>query len=386
MKRENIIVSVIILTIVLGYFVFLTISRQEAQKNVFLNRQKVEIETLAPRDENLNAVRYKSRSFNFNNLPLEIQKQIKNEQIRSHLKINTLLKDFLVRFHKEAKDKKDVFSVDPEKLPSLAEISMARVGAEKVESIYKKNKNKFAKGHDPVVIKQQIKVELLSNDAYEYMVNVVAEIRKSSQAKLPSSPQVPEEWLITPSISPSYGEKEAANHLIWIGFYGCTNCSQFSNDLGLLLQKYSLKDLRVTFIPWSFNDIDTFSYLNLAAFCLRENTSEQNFWRYHSVAMNSSDAISSMKNNDLKKAQDFFQKILISLKIPKEDQEKAFTCSKNLGPKNELLMKLISAKRKLEFIPNLVSPTAFLNGRLLDLEGTSLFEAVDLELSQVKKK
>lgn len=387
MKKENIIVSVIIVASIIGYFIFITLNRKQAQDNVFLNRQKIEIDTLAPKEEIISTLRYKSRKFSFKDLPEDIQKRIKNEQLVSHIKITGILKDFIVRFHQAAKSKDgDVNSVDIKNLPKMSTITSARVGDKLIEEVYQKNIDKFKKGHDPIVIKQQIKVELLAQDAYEYIINLIGEIRKTTNSKLPASPKVPESWLITEGISPTFGESDATNHLIWIGYYGCPNCSNYSDELGKLIQKYTLKNIRVTFVPWTYNDIDTYAFLNLAAFCLREEIDEQTFWRFHSVAMSNSEKIFGMKPDDLKRAQTFLDKILESIEISASDIKKVNRCANDLSSQNKLLYKMSEAKRKLDFIPDLIkSPTIFLNGRILDLEGTTLFEAVDLELSQVEK-
>ncbi len=382
MKKENLIVSGIIVAISLGYFIFLSVNRESESENVFLSKKtSVDTESLAPLSRETKVLEYDGRWFRMKWLPEDVQQQIVREQLVSHLKIQTILKNFLVRFHKAAKEEKDVNKVDVNKLPSLVEISSARVGDAKVEELYEKNLSRLPKGHDPINIKQQIKAELVAQDAYDYLINVMAEIYKGYKVVMPAAPHVKEEWLITPGYAPSYGSPDAPHHLIWIGYYGCQRCSQFTNNLGLVIQKFGLKNLRVTFVPWTGNDIDTYSYLNLGAFCLRKFAGDKTFWRYHSIAMNASDEIAGMKNDDIKKARQFFEGLLQNLQLTKDNYNQTVACANDLNEKNPLLVELVKAKRKLDFLPSLGSPTAFLNGRVLDLEGANLFEAVDYQMN-----
>lgn len=388
MKKENVIVSLIILFIVVGYFVFLTVSQMKKEENVFLSRKSVEYESLANPLEEKPLMRYKEREFKFRDLPLETQQRIKNEQIASHKKIQLILKDFLVRFHKVALIKKDksVEEIKVETIPPLADISDTRVKDSEVERIYDLNKERLPENHDPVLVKKQIKLELLTNDAYKYVLELLADLYKNADASLPSAPAIPEEWLLTETgLTPNYGEPDAVNHLIWISDYACQNCDNYTTDLGLLLQKYSKKELRVTFIPWSENDVDNLAYLNVAAICLIRHSDLDTFWRYHSYAMTGNAKLQKAKRDDLKLAKEFLTTNLQKAKVPENIINKVKQCASDMTEDNETLIKLVRLKRKLQFIPEVKSPTLFLNGRLLDLEGITLFRAVDKELSHIMK-
>jgi hypothetical protein len=388
MKKENIIVSVIILFIVVGYFVFLTVNQMKKEENVFLSRQSVEYESLANPLEEKPIMRYKDREFTFRDLPLGIQQRIKNEQIASHKKIQLILKDFLVRFHKIKKIEKDktIEEIKVETLPPLADISDARIKAGEVDRIYNLNKDRLPKDHDPDAIKKQIKLELLTNEAYNYVLALLTDVYKNADASLPAAPAIPEEWLLTDDIMASYGPPDAINHLIWISDYACKYCGNYTSDLGLLLQKYSSKELRVTFIPWTKNDIDIFAYLNVAAVCLLKNTDKDTFWRFHSLAMTGNKKITDVEPDNLKVAKAFLEENLKEAQVSEADIEKVKKCASNLDEKHETLIKLVKLKRKLQFIPEIKSPTLFLNGRLLDLEGITLFKAIDKELTHIMSK
>lgn len=385
MKKTNLIVSGIVALLVIGYFSYLGLKGAKKRENIFLAKDKVEIETLAPHRELLKSLRYKNRTFVFEELPISIQKRLKNEELRAHQRMQAILKDFLVRFHVAAKEAKDPFSVETEKLPPLTEISKKRVGMEKVEEIYKKNLDVLPKNHVPANIKAQIYAELITQDAYDYLVNQLAGVYQTVNTNLPESPKVNTEWLITEEFSPSYGSDDAPFHLIWIGFYGCTECKNFTRDLGLLIQKYGFDNFKVTFIPWTKRDIDAFTFLNLTAFCLREQKGDASFWNFHSLAMNKSTTIDKMKYDDLKTATTFVTEVMKSIDIQPDDLQSILKCSSNLTEDNELLVKMTKAKNKLSFLPEVYSPMAFLNGRFLDLEGRSLFLAVDDKMKELIK-
>ncbi len=385
MKKSNIIVSAVVALLMIGYFGYLGFKGMKQKENIFLAKDKVEIETLAPNREFLKSLRYKSRTFTFDELPLEIQKRIKNEELIAHQKMQTILKDFLVRFHVKAKNERDIFSVTTDDLPPLIEISKKRVGMEKVEELYKKNIDVFPKDHKPGAIKAQIYTELLTQDTYDYMINQLADVYRTADSRLPDAPKIDTKWILTEKFSPSYGSEEAPFHLIWIGFYGCLECKNFTQDLGLLIQKYGFDNFRVTFIPWTKRDIDAYAYLNLTAFCLREQEGDASFWNFHSLAMNKSDVLKKIKYDDLKMARGFAEEILKSVQIKQEKIKSVLACSKNLNQDNKLLVEMTKAKQKLNFLPDVYSPMAFLNGRFLDLEGRSLFLAVDDKMKELIK-
>lgn len=329
MKKENVIVSLIILVIVVGYFIFLTVTQMEEEDNVFLSRSAVGIESLANpvSDSEKVVLRYKDRNFTFRDLPLSIQKRIKNEQLASHKKTQLILKDFLVRFHKGVKIEKDVNKVQVEKLPALSEISNDRVDDKEVEELYKLNKDRLPSDHDPLDIKRQIKVELLAKDAYEYVLSLLTDMHKTTNVIIPAAPQIPEEWLVFKDLSPSYGSPQAPNHLIWISDYACKDCDNYTVDMGLLLQKYSKKELRITFIPWSENDIDNRSFINMAGMCLYKTTNRDTFWRFHSQAMTASKKLAKSKRDDIDKARAYLDKVLKATELEEETVSQVKKCA-----------------------------------------------------------
>ncbi len=385
MKKSNLIVSGIVVTLVVSYFIYLGVQEAKVEENVFLNRTNVEIESLASEEDDVKALRYKSRVFSVKDLPLDIQKRIKNQQLTSHIQLITTLKDFMVRFHVKAKDARDPFSVDATDIPPLISIIDKRVGDEKVESIYQKNLHKFYKGHDPQTMKAEIKAQLLAQDAYDYIVNQLGEIFLTTDSALPAGPLIPEEWLFNGDYTPSYGNPKAAHHLIWIGFYGCLECQNFTNDLGLLVQKYGIDNLRVTFIPWTKDDLNAFTYINLTGMCLYQKVGKREFWNFHTIAMNHSPKVAKIKLNDVKAAKDFSNEILRSMELNEKKRQLALNCSKEFHGENPVLIEMTKTKKKIAFIPNIYSPMAIFNGRIMDLEGRSLFNAVDAKMKDIIK-
>ncbi len=385
MKKSNLIVSGIVVTLVVSYFVYLGVQEAKMEENIFLNRSNVEIDSLAHEGKSIKALRYKSRIFSIEDLPLDIQKRLKNQELASHINLSTVLKDFMVRFHVKAKDARDPISVDASDLPPLVSIVEKRVGDKKVEDIYQKNKHKFSKDHDPQSVKAEIKAQLLAQDAYNYIVNQLGEIFLTTDSALPAAPLIPEEWLLNGEYTPSYGNPKAAHHLIWIGFYGCLECQNFTNDLGLLVQKYGIDNLRVTFIPWTKADLNAFTYINLTAMCLNQKVGKKEFWNFHTIAMNHSPKISKIKLDDLKAAKAFTKEVLESMDLDKEKVKLALNCSKDFHGENPMLIEMTKTKKQISFIPNIYSPMAIFNGRILDLEGRSLFNAVDAKMKDIIK-
>lgn len=382
MKKPNIIAGAIVATVLISYISYVALQNKRKQDNIFLNKNNFEVNTLIPEEALQKNLRYKEKSFTFKDLPVDIQKRIKNEQLKAHISINTILKDVLIRYHAVSKGNPNYKEIDLKDLPPLAEVAKMRVKKDRIEEAYQKNKDNFPLDHDPMEVKSAIGVELYTEDLYKLMLGYLAEIYKSTDSALPVSPQINEEWILTKDFLPTYGEPSAPNHLIWIGHYGCPECSGFTQDLGLLIQKYSLKEIKVTFIPWTKNDVDAYSWLLVTSFCVRKKVSLEKFWAFHSLAMNKSDSLVGMKNNDLKMAKEFAKGIMKSIDLSEDNMKNVFTCSEVMNETNETLMKIVEAKKKVSFIPNLNSPTAIFNGHLLDLEGVRLF----LKLDKLLKK
>lgn len=385
MKRPNIIAGVVLLAIIISYFVYVAIEKNQKQKNIFLAKRNVEIESMVNTKSYIKVLRYRDREFTFKDLPEPIQKRIVNEQLKAHIAINTTIKDFLVRFHALAKSKNEYKNVDLKELPAMGDVAKILVPETEVEKIYQENLSKFSKDHDVNFVKQQIRFELYSEKFYQFMLGNVIDIFKTTDTKLPASPLIPEEWVVTPGISPFYGSKDAPNHLIWIGHYGCPECAGFTQDLGLLIQKYGTTNMKVTFVPYNKNDIDSYSYLNTMALCIKEKVSEQRFWAYHSIAMNQSNSIVGMKNNDLQRARSFVKEIMKSNEFTAEEEKKAFDCVGEMKETNPMLQKYVAAKRRLKFLPEITSPMVIFNGRILDLEGRRIFHEVDKRLKEILK-
>jgi bacterioferritin (cytochrome b1) len=385
MKKPNLIAGVVLIAIVISYFVYVAIEKNQKQKNIFLAKRNVEIESMVNTKKYEKVLRYKEREFKFGDLPIETQKKIVNEQLKAHMAINLSIKDFLVRFHAAAKKKNEYKNLDIKKIPAIGEVTKVLVPEEEVEKIYSENLSKFSKDHDVKFVKQQIRFELYSDKFYRFMQGNIIDIFKTVDAKLPAAPIIPDEWVETKGISPSYGNPDAPNHLIWIGHYGCPECSGFTEDLGLLIQKYGTKNIRVTFVPWNKNDIDSYAYLNTMALCVKDNLSEQKFWAYHSIAMNQSNTIKGMKNNDLQRARNFVKEVMKSNEFTEEQQKKAFDCIGELKESNETLQKYVASKRRLKFLPRITSPMVIFNGRLMDLEGRRVFHEVDKRLKELLK-
>ncbi|CAM9884702.1 unnamed protein product [Chrysoparadoxa australica] len=385
MKKPNVIAGAILLLIVVSYFVYVAVEKNQKEKNIFLAQKKVEIESLVDSKKFIKVLRYQDRTFQFKDLPEDIQKKIVNEQLRAHQSINMAIKEFLVRFHSVAKKKGDYSNIKVEEIPLLIQVANVLVKEEEVEKLYKENIKKFPKDHDPNFIKQQIRFELQSEEIYKFMMGNVVDIFKTTNSKLPASPSIPDEWVETKGISPSYGDEKAPNHIIWVGHYGCPNCAGYTKDLGLIIQKYGLTNMRITFVPWTKNDIDSYSYLNTLGLCIKDNLSDERFWGFHSIAMNQSDMIVGMDPTDLQKARNFAREVMKSNEFTQEEQDKAFGCVAKFDESNKTLNKYVLAKRRLSFLPYINAPMILFNGRLLDIEGRRLFHEIDRRMKELLK-
>lgn len=385
MNRANIIVTAIVIAIIGSYFGYLGYKKSEERENVFTQASKVKLESLASDNRNSDLFIYGKTAYSMSMLPEEIQQKIKIEKIKSHMNIQAMLKDYIVRLHVYAKDPKvTATDADPNKVPPLVSMIQDRVKDEKINEIYSKNLDKLPKGHDPIDIKTQIKVSLFSQEALNFIRIFLTEIYYEKGLEFSSFPQLKEDWLKTP-VNVSLSEKNTPYRLYWIGSYGCADCEKHNVDLGLLLDKYGKQNLNITFVPYSRKAKSAYQIVNLAALCYKETEGVEGFWNFHARAMSQSSKIASINLADYESSKFF---INLTLKSLGKSEDKTFlksfeACAYDLDTKtNPIFEKLILSQNRIKEFSNFSESTFILNGRVLDLEGARLMIAMEQKMKQ----
>jgi|GEM_PF-2907002 len=390
MKKSNLIASGILLILFAAYLVFIWVKKSgQRDENVFLSATKSGYTSAAlSGGEDQVLIRYRQDNFRLKDLPEDIQKRIRNEQLTAHVKIQTILKDYLARYHALTKKaESNGKKLDGQVMPSLNQLAAEKIEKGKVEELYKKNIKVFPENHNPENIKRQIYVELVANKAYEFIKIFLSEAYLKEGVKFPLAPKIPEKWFNELPMRFEFGSESAPNHLVWVGNFGCERCETYTADVGLLIKKFSTENLKLTFIPWTKNAVDSLVYLNNLAACVAKEYSAKEFWKFHALMMSSSKDLKTLKPEDYQRAEGFAKDRFLALKegLTLQDWEKVNKCGRNTELSNSLFAKLQETRRDLGFIPDLDGSNFYLNGHGLDLEARRLFLAVESLLSSEVK-
>lgn len=378
MNRANIIAATVIVGLFGSYFGYLGYQKSQERENVFSKASQVKHESLAIETQASQTFTYAGKAFSFKSLPEELRKNIRREQLLSHIKIQSMIKDFVVRYHVFGKNNQEG-EIDVEKVPNLSQYIKKKVPESEVLALYNNNIKVFGENHDKKHIMRQIEVELLTKKAYEFITVFLTEIYYGKGLELASAPPLAREWLNFP-IAKAFSSEPAPYELTWIGNYGCERCELHNADLGILIEKWGNRKIKLNFIPWSFKDLDALQALNLNALCIDKLKGLNYFWKFHALAMSNSSKLKNLKEDNYPAIQKFTSGILTQIGLNKD---KAFVkefnkCSNEYTvSKNPLLKDLINARSKLKIFNLDETSNFFLNGRLLDLEGRRLQLAVD---------
>ena len=380
MNRANIIVTAIVVAVIASYFGYLGYKKSEKRENIFSQASKVKYESLGTDYESDEIFSYDNKPYFFNSLPNDLQKQIRTEQIASHTRTQAMIKDYVVRYHVYSKSNQDKNgNVDVEKIPGLSTYIRQNVPKKEVLDLYQKNIKVFGKNHNKEHILRQIEVELMAKKAYEFVNIFLTEIYYQKGLELPAAPPIARKWIQSPLMK-SFSDDPAPYELIWIGSYGCEKCEQYSADIGLILKKWGAQKLRLKFVPWSSNDLDSFQSLNINALCIDKLKGSDAFWRFHALAMSSSSKLKGLKGDDFSAVRRFSDAIIKQLEFNKDKNFKKNyqKCSSNYSlSKNPLLKSLVDLRKQYKFLRLSGRSNFIFNGRPLDLEGRRLLLAVD---------
>lgn len=324
-------------------------------------------------------IQYNDTKISFSDLPVPLQKKIRNEQILAHLKINQILKEYIISYHL-TKIRNNGTPINPREVKLLTPVRSSREEEMKVDAIYDQNKAKFSNDHNPEDIKRNLLIKIMANKIQSFYQDNLSEIYLQEKLTLPDYPQLPENWFNLP-ITQSYGSKKAENHLIWMGGYDDVNSKLIKEDIGQLVKKYSPEKLKISFIPYNEGTWNISQFFNLTALCVKELKGHDAFWRFHTTLLDYGKELVTIAPNDFSLAEKFTLKILKSLNYSNQEMIEISSCGKD--QKSDLLTALIASQKTMEFLPERSLPMFFLNGRLIDIVSNRLLNAVDHRLEKV---
>lgn len=366
--------------VALSYFIYHIGHIQKKPKNLFLENE-AEVKSFGNELNEEKVFKLNGHTFHFSELPDSLQKQIRNNQIIAHEKINSLLKDYAISYFLATVENpgKDI---DPKKLPKIKMAAEIKTDLKMIEEIYQKNKDKFPKDHNPEQVKTDLAVKVMGAKVEGFLKQNLKKMYKNNSLVLPEYPQLPEDWFKT-GITQDLGDLKAKNHLIWIGTYVDPKSEEIKENIGKLVKKYSLTDFRLSFIPSSNAVWDFSQALNIRVLCMKMLYGIDSFWRFHTQLLKYGTKFLKVNPKDIGQAAQYTTKILTTLGYKPKELDALEACADNKKKDNPLLDKIIKIEKKLEFIPDTDLPIFIFNGRYLDLSGRTLFEAVN---SQIKEK
>lgn len=220
--KNNSVIAFVVLTIMaMAYFLYLTFSsdRNEENENIFL-QDIAKVDSTATELNEKEIILYNDTKLKFKDLPQELQKKIRNEQMVAHVKINTLLKEYVINYHL-AKTNSKGREVDPKNLPKIDILKEMGVDVKVIDQIYEQNKHQFPKNHDPAQVKADMTVKLVSNKIYEFYQTYLNEIYLKEDLSLPSFPQFPESWIPNESNSVLWKSRRSLSSCVGRQLYRC---------------------------------------------------------------------------------------------------------------------------------------------------------------------
>lgn len=379
-KKEKVGFGVITIVAV-AYFIYHFSHVQKEQSNNIFLEDKPEVKSLATDIPDEEIFKLDGRAFKFSELPEELQKEIRNNQMIAHTKINTLLKDYAISYHLatiENPGKK----VDTKNLPKVKMTGGLKTDMKMIEGIYEKNKHKFPANHNPEDVKTNLAVKILGGKIEAFLKQNLKDMYKNNSLALPEFPQLPDNWFNLP-VTQHLGDPSAENHLVWIGNYVDPYSEELKESIGLLIKKYGLTDFKISFIPRSNAFWDFPQALNLRALCVSKLYGSDAFWSFHSQLLKLGTELVKVRPKEREKSAIFTKNVMKNLGYKTKEVAAVEACADNKDKKNPLYLEILKAQKDLLFIPNDTLPIFIFNRRYLDLAGRSLLEAVE---DQIKSK
>lgn len=302
-------------------------------------------------------VRYASDNFSPHSLPVYIQEQIYASSFNHYQETRNTLLDFLIRLHVAAQEHGDDF--DLELLPSAEQFYSDLVSMSEVEELYQANLDVFPPHLEPMSIKHEIYLELLSQKVSEYFLeNIKSLIVNDIASLIALPPRLPYFSLeYNDYFSLSTGDDEVKTVLISQFF--CDDCRKYFLDFAKIFQDDELK-MNFYFALYTDNLDSPDVIANHISHCIYKESPNE-FWKYYYKLMTLSDEQVSSLPDDSESLYRFFLSLASDLKLNNRQLSQCAAMTND-----ETLQSSLSHMDKFKSLGISAIPAIFVNDRFFD--------------------
>lgn len=305
-------------------------------------------------------IRITNQSFRYQTLPVATQEEIYKLQMTYYQGLKSILEEFSVRFF-NALNVIGVDDVDIEELPPPGYYFDSLVKDEEVEDAYLKNLHQLRDGMDPLVVKEQIKIEMTIARASNFVSEKIAELKENDHFELLYLPPQ------TPLFSLDYHNYyrlrtgDDSKRMVFISSFFCEECRAYNRQFEAMVQnKIFQYDFFFAIYSDHIDSLDSIAH-HVSECVYQQNPNE--FWKYYFILFNFTEEQFKAIPEDLTEARSFFINQAESLAI---DQKKLKQCS-SLENK-EILSKIHKQSLKLRSLTGGSIPKLFINDHALNAE------------------
>jgi hypothetical protein len=220
---------------------------------------------------------------NVEGLPVDVQHRIFQAQMMAYQNVKAILQEFSLRLSIVASEI-GIDNVDVDNLPNLADFYGSYIKDEELDQIYEENKHAFPDDHNPGLVKEAMRAELLYMRLSDYLPQRTRElVEYDILALLAIPPRLP---LFSVNLNDYYVLRTGDDRrkVFLISGYFCEGCRQIFRELGEIFQKDDLK-MDFIFTPYTddFDSPEGVAYH--VSECLYE-LDRNEYWKYYFKLMN----------------------------------------------------------------------------------------------------
>jgi protein-disulfide isomerase len=304
-------------------------------------------------------------------LPAALRNEVFDRRQEAHEAIKRSLEEYAVRLALAQQKNKNV---KLESLPPLAELLVVPKPSDaEMRKLYEENKGQLPPGVTFEQVKDQIAQHMTQEARAKALEAKVAELEKAGKLQvLINAPEAPKIALDVTGF-PAKGPESATVTLVEAADYLCPHC-QFEQPEVAALQKELAGRVRFIYVPLALRPQGLSGDFARGAFCAQKQGDEV-FWRFHESAFDAAakERLSLELPSDPAKVKKAAEAVKLDLKA--WDACMASAESKQQVERTVARMDVLGVTS---------TPTFFLNGRKLHIDGVPLRQSVEAELAKVK--
>jgi protein-disulfide isomerase len=296
-------------------------------------------------------------------LPADVRSQLFEGQTEAFGRQEQVLTSYALRLHLAAEKGK---SVEAGKLPPLEDLLNAPTPSdEDVKKIYEENKARLPPNTSFDQIKPEIVKYLRNQKLSETLQTQLTQFKSQGAFKvLAAAPMAP---VVEMDLKPyaSQGPATATHTIVEVADYVCPHCQGVQPEVEAAIKELGDK-VRFVAVNFTLNPKGLSNSLALGGYCARQQ-SDESFWKYHEAAFRTA-RTKGWKSSDPESSEAVSE----VAKTAGIDAAKVESCLKSDDAK-----KAVAAAQEAMHSYGVTStPTFFVNGRQLSIQGKPLKDAL----------